>query len=52
MARLFFVFLGLASIVGASLMSTSLGALVHVPSLLIVLIPSFALTCASHDMQV
>lgn len=48
MTRLFFVFLGLAPIVGAIMMNSSGGFFIDGPSLLIVVIPSFALTCAAH----
>ena len=48
MTRLFFVFLGLAPIVGAISMHGSLAIFIDVPSFLIVCIPTFAFTCAAH----
>jgi flagellar motor component MotA len=48
MTRLFFVFLGLVPIVGAIMMHSSPVSFIDLPSFLVVVVPSFALTCAAH----
>jgi hypothetical protein len=48
MTRLFFVFLGLAPVAVAISMESSLIFFGRIPSLLFVIIVSFALTCAAH----